>query len=281
MKKKNFTYKLLITFSLQSLLLLLSTTLTAQNIGINTKQPLGIFHVDSKENNPTIGTPSSAQQIDDFIITSNGNMGVGTINPENKLHIGQDPNQESLKIEGLSTGNIITNNILVYDTNTNNVKKSRTIKSYNIPAPTIFILENNLTSFLKDTPEDKSSVIAMTMIQNSIEGLTYNNSTATISFPQGTYQFIFSYAAIHDNNNCNISSYFVDFPFKDSFTKIYNTASHINTHNNANTINYVTNIANNRKWQIHLGRGRSGNCYGSGMVLLKDSTQLAIYRIGD
>lgn len=281
MKKNKFTYKLLLNISIQSFLLLFSITLAAQNIGINTKQPLGVFHVDSKENNPKTGIPSSAQQIDDFVITDKGNIGIGTIKPENKLHIVHDPNHKSLTIEGLSSADFITNNILVYNKKTNNVEKSRTIESYSIPTPTVFKLNNDLSSFLKDTPEGRSKNISMIMIQNSIKGLTYNNSNSTITFPKGTYQFIFSYEAIHNNNNCNLSSYFINFPFKNTTTKIHSTASHFKSHNNAKTINYVTTIPNNKTWQIHLGRGRSGNCSGLGMTLLKNATQLIIYRIGD
>ena len=50
-------------------------------LGINTKTPLGIFHIDGNKNNNSINYPTPFQQIDDFIITHDGNVGIGTLNP--------------------------------------------------------------------------------------------------------------------------------------------------------------------------------------------------------
>lgn len=52
-------------------------------LGIQTAEPQGIFHVDAAHNNtPTI------QENDDFIVkNTTGNVGVGTLNPSTKLHI--------------------------------------------------------------------------------------------------------------------------------------------------------------------------------------------------
>lgn len=281
MNTKKNTLRLIIIFNIYSLLLLFSTTIIAQNIGINTENPLGEFHVDSKGNNPKIGNPSNVQQADDFIVTRSGNVGIGTINPENKLHIAKDSNHETLKIEGLSKGNIITDNILLYDINNNNIKKSRTIESYSIATPTIFNLNSDIQNFLQYSPQGSTNVVTMEMKQNTIEGLTYNQGTATITFPKGTYQFIFIYKAVHNIKNCTLSSYYINFPFEDSTTTVHSNAPHINDNDHSNIINYITHIPNNKTWQIHLGRGSSGNCTGSGMNLHKDGTQLIIYRLGD
>lgn len=52
-------------------------------IGIQTGNPQGIFHVDGAKNNtPTI------QESDDFVVkNTTGNVGIGTLNPSTKLHI--------------------------------------------------------------------------------------------------------------------------------------------------------------------------------------------------
>ncbi|SHG35686.1 hypothetical protein [Dysgonomonas macrotermitis] len=61
------------------------TTLQAQ-VGINTQNPLGIFHVDPLAN--TSGTTSSPlNDSDDVIIDNKGNMGIGTATPVTKLDI--------------------------------------------------------------------------------------------------------------------------------------------------------------------------------------------------
>ena len=55
-------------------------------VGINTSNPPGIFNVDGKSTpettNPETGIPNGLQASDDFIITSSGSVGIGTISPD-------------------------------------------------------------------------------------------------------------------------------------------------------------------------------------------------------
>lgn len=55
--------------------------------GINTENPQGIFHVDGMKNNGSSAVLTTVQQSDDFIITSSGNVGIGTTTPEAKLDV--------------------------------------------------------------------------------------------------------------------------------------------------------------------------------------------------
>lgn len=55
-------------------------------IGIYTDNPKYLFHMDAKGNNPSTGSVSSTLLSDDFIIDSDGNVGVG-IAPTTKLDI--------------------------------------------------------------------------------------------------------------------------------------------------------------------------------------------------
>ncbi|PWN72226.1 hypothetical protein C1631_006400 [Chryseobacterium phosphatilyticum] len=56
-------------------------------VGINTANPLGTFHVDGKKNNPTSGAPSPVQLSDDFIVSESGNIGLGILSPSVKMDI--------------------------------------------------------------------------------------------------------------------------------------------------------------------------------------------------
>jgi len=67
-------------------LIFLGQVLSAQ-VGVNTTQPLGVFHVDGARDNPAFGLPSAAQQANDFVLTPDGRMGVGTINPFEKAEV--------------------------------------------------------------------------------------------------------------------------------------------------------------------------------------------------
>lgn len=67
-------------------LFFISTTAIAQ-VGINTPNPQGTFHVDGNKNNSQSGIPSAEQMTDDFVVTKTGNVGVGTLSPSVKLDI--------------------------------------------------------------------------------------------------------------------------------------------------------------------------------------------------
>lgn len=69
------------TVSLVSLLLLGSVNYYAQ-VGVNTQNPQGSFHVDGAKDNATTGAPTAAQQTNDLIVTSTGNVGIGTTTPD-------------------------------------------------------------------------------------------------------------------------------------------------------------------------------------------------------
>lgn len=208
-----------------------------------------------------------------------GNVGVG-INPTNKLHINAvtDP----LRLQGVVSGNNTTDQILTMDTN-GVVKSMGTLSSLSIPVPAVFRLETTQNDFLNGQGAGGSQVVPMALVKNGIQGLTYNTTTSTVTFPAGMYQMMFVYEGGHNAVGCTISSYFVDFPLNAVNTRIHSTASHIGggLSNHGGTINYITTIPANRTWQIRLGRGQSGNCSGAGMGLAGTSTQLLIYKIGD
>lgn len=56
--------------------------LTQAQIGINTANPQGTFHIDAGKNNPGTGVPDTSVTGDDFIVTSEGSVGIGTVSPD-------------------------------------------------------------------------------------------------------------------------------------------------------------------------------------------------------
>lgn len=54
-------------------------------IGIKTENPLTLFHIDGRGDNDS--TPTNIQTENDFVTTSDGNVGIGTITPTVKLEI--------------------------------------------------------------------------------------------------------------------------------------------------------------------------------------------------
>jgi len=69
-----------------SLFFVISGIIKAQ-VGISTSNPQGTWHVDGAKDNPAIGAPSALQGANDVIVTSTGNVGIGTTVPDTKLHV--------------------------------------------------------------------------------------------------------------------------------------------------------------------------------------------------
>ncbi|NDW10818.1 hypothetical protein [Dysgonomonas sp. 520] len=64
------------------LLIFLAVTALKAQVGVNTENPQGIFHIDGKRD-----TNGNTNVADDVVVTSDGNMGVGTVSPSNTLEI--------------------------------------------------------------------------------------------------------------------------------------------------------------------------------------------------
>ncbi|UZT97262.1 hypothetical protein ODZ84_19035 [Chryseobacterium fluminis] len=94
--KKSITFFCMIAFSF-----------SYAQVGINTTNPQGVFHVDGARDNPSTGAPTTAQ-INDFIVTSTGNVGIGIVAPQKKLDI----NGISIKSWGEKLINVILPDVI-------------------------------------------------------------------------------------------------------------------------------------------------------------------------
>ncbi|MGL5274526.1 hypothetical protein SAMN04488018_11259 [Myroides marinus] len=77
-------------------------------ISVNTSLPMHPLHVDGKGNNPKDKAPSAIEAQDDFVVTKEGNVGIGVLNPTVRLDI----NGGSLKVvsTGNDAGKVLTSN---------------------------------------------------------------------------------------------------------------------------------------------------------------------------
>lgn len=82
-----------------SIFCMFASVLNFAQIGINTSNPQAEYHVDGGKDNLLIGVPTAAQQLNDFVVTSAGNVGIGTVAPQKKLDI--DAGNASLRIRNL------------------------------------------------------------------------------------------------------------------------------------------------------------------------------------
>lgn len=100
------------------LMSLFSSVSLFSQVGINTENPQQLFHTDGKSSdattNPTTGTPTVAQQIDDVVITNQGRVGIGTIAPSEKLEVNGKTKINDLPVNGsggfTATRTLVANN---------------------------------------------------------------------------------------------------------------------------------------------------------------------------
>lgn len=69
------------------LCLIAISSLVYSQVGVGTSNPQGALHIDGAKDNLATGTPTVVQQANDFIVTSTGDVGVGTIAPAAKLDV--------------------------------------------------------------------------------------------------------------------------------------------------------------------------------------------------
>ena len=128
-----------------ALLLFLPLTHYSQvQTGINTKYPRQLFHVDGKNDNPSQGVISEQQELNDVVITANGDLGIGVVEPNSALHV-----------NGSYSGKLVMMNANeTIDANAQYVIVSGTATTIKLPdASTIeggrvYTLRNNLTQNL-------------------------------------------------------------------------------------------------------------------------------------
>jgi len=214
-----------------------------------------------------------------MLIDENGNVGVGTTSPATKLEVNNGTTAGAIKIVDGTQG---ANKILTSDAN--GVGTWQSPADIDIPTPAVYSLQSDISNFLNGVGSGDNRSVPMAQIVNSTGGnVAFNSGTNTISLKPGVYQMTFVYEATHDASGCTVSSYFVDFPTGTGSTtkRIHSTAAHNQggTSNHGGTISFTTVITGSGyDWIIKLGRGQSGNCFGTGNTLAAGSTQLTVLR---
>ncbi|MDQ1805895.1 hypothetical protein RAH57_18025 [Chryseobacterium sp. CKR4-1] len=88
-------------------------------VGIGTKNPQAILHVDGAKDNAATGVPTTAQQANDFVVTATGNVGIGNANPQRSLDV--DAKNQSLRVRNLIRQVPSSYDILTRDLTTDDV----------------------------------------------------------------------------------------------------------------------------------------------------------------
>lgn len=103
-------------------------------IGINTSNPQNTFHLDGAKDNPVTGTPSVLQQSNDFIVTSEGNVGIGITSPAAKLDVNNGAVNGAVKIVDGTQGE---GRVLTSDANGIGTWRNSTVTNVTGVTPTV------------------------------------------------------------------------------------------------------------------------------------------------
>jgi len=76
-----------------------------QNVSFGTATPQAMFHIDGARDNNINSAPTTAQQVNDIVVNTSGNIGIGTINPTNKLDIRSSTNGAVKIVDGTQGAN--------------------------------------------------------------------------------------------------------------------------------------------------------------------------------
>lgn len=91
-------------------------------VGVNTNNPLGTFHIDGAKDNLPPASPTASQISNDVIVTPVGNVGIGTITPTRKLEIVSSTTPAFKLVDGSQNANYV----LMSDANGNGSWKATT-----------------------------------------------------------------------------------------------------------------------------------------------------------
>lgn len=193
------------------LFILLSTKTINAQIGINTAEPKGILHLDGKIDNSSVIT--SEQSLNDFVISTDGNIGIGTISPQNKLEINSGSSESnSLRFMNLNStsqtiGNIkaigvdINGDIVLMERPALNVLPGNCIQPY--------ALVRGVSSIAVNLPTVKKGYVIskdFSKNANSVAGtqpnIIFNEETGTFKLKAGnTYKLEGAVLAIAGNDS--------------------------------------------------------------------------------
>lgn len=141
----------------------ISVTVFGQ-VGINTENPKQIFHVDGQKDNPPTGNPTEADQLNDVVITENGQIGVGKISPTEKIDVKGNI--------ALSSDGNEASSIKFYENSVNGSNK------ITVKAPGTFDTDRNITL---PSNEPKNGYVLITDASGSTSWGAVNPSLTTLA----------------------------------------------------------------------------------------------------
>lgn len=189
MKIKN-TYRFLIFF--------LPFFLQAQ-VGVFTKDPMQAFHIDGAKDNSSV-PPSAPQILNDVVVTSDGRLGVGLLNPKTKLDlrssdqkgiIGLGTSTQTAAAAGSGAIRYSTGNIIQYSDGVSWHNLSMTLP----PKALVLANKNSVQALANNSTTVVSGWSVLTDAQTN-----FNGTTGTFTAPRNGFYIVSFNISLADGN---------------------------------------------------------------------------------
>lgn len=200
------------------ILMFLFTTISLfSQVGINTEIPQGMLHVDGKKDNQS--PPTTEQAGNDFVVTTNGNVGVGTITPAVKLDLRSTSNlNNALGIGSTSkTAEAVGAGTIRYvDVSGGKLQVSDGVQwmdIYSTPKKSFVVARIRTADKAIKFTYNIASVLANWEVTNDVSG-SFNGTSGEFTAPRdGVYTFSFAYDFVQEGStflaNSSVESQFV------------------------------------------------------------------------
>ncbi|WP_312554965.1 C1q-like domain-containing protein [Empedobacter brevis] len=201
---------------LMILMSLFTTSSLFSQVGINTEIPQGMLHVDGKKDNQS--PPTTEQAENDFVVATNGNVGVGTITPAVKLDLRSTSNLNALGIGSTSkTAEAVGAGAIRYvDVSGGKLQVSdgtQWMDIYSTPKKSFVVARIRTADKAIKFAYNTASVLAGWEVTNDVSS-NFNGTTGEFTAPRdGVYTFSFAYDFVQEGStflaNSSVESQFV------------------------------------------------------------------------
>ncbi|NDW09611.1 hypothetical protein D0T56_08115 [Dysgonomonas sp. 520] len=145
-------------------------------VGVNTESPQGVFHIDAQKN-----TNGNTNIADDIVVKANGNVGIGTNDPQTKVDIRSTTQGGGFRLQDGTQG---TNRTLTSDANGNASWKPQAIRSIVRPNQNVGnTLSNKYSSLGKGLSAGATEYVGVSITLPAGTWQISYNATFTISNP--------------------------------------------------------------------------------------------------
>lgn len=170
-------------------LLLLSSVVVFGQTGVQTKQSQGVLHIDGKKDNANV--PTINQRQNDVIITEDGYLGVGVLNPDTRVDVRSG---EPTSIVGIGQTNRSASEVgpgvLRYNQADEMMEYSDGVNWYPLsdaPPPKAVVIANK-TSTQSFANNSSTTLNNFNTIEDNY--MAFNNSSGTFTAPREGYYYV-------------------------------------------------------------------------------------------